>query len=143
MSNNYNLNDELSLLIRRFIEMKNLDEEDSIEFNPGASIIEIENFENKNNFRLPPQIKEWLIFTDGCLLFDSIIQFYGVAHKPFIDFNPKGIPKGYIKIGAFNFGDAICIQENLSTIVQYGESLIEYNDLEEFLEYVIEIGIED
>jgi len=134
---------ELSKIIDRIIEITNLDEEDSMELNPGASSLEIERFESENSFILPVQVKEWLLFTDGCRLFDAIIQLYGVANKPFIDTNPKGISGGYFKIGAFNFGDAICIKDKSPKIVQYGETLKEYNDFGEFLEHVIEIGVED
>ena len=133
---------ELSDLIRNIIEIADTDEY-GMEFFPGASDEEIAQFESVNNFSLSEQVKEWLRFTDGCRLFDAIIQLYGVACKPFFDTNPKGISGGYIRIGAFNFGDAICILDKSSKIIQYGETLIEYASFREFLEYVIEIGVED
>ena len=138
MSNNTGLSD----LIQKITELTD-PEEDNMEFFPGAGDDEILQFERDNNFTLPEQVKEWLRFTDGCCLFDTTIQLYGVAHKPIIDTSPKGVTEDYVRIGGFNFGDLVCISKNSPKIIQYGETQIEYEDFREFLEHVIEIGMDD
>ena len=115
-------------------------DEYAMEFYKGASDEAITDFERKNKFQFPKSVKAWLKYTNGCCLFDSTVQLYGVTHPPLIDVNPKGIGEGYIEIGAFNYGDSICITGGQSKIFLCAETTIEYSDFEDFLEYVIEIG---
>lgn len=136
------MKDELSVLISKILEITDTDEYD-MEFLPGATNDEIEQFEKTNDFAFPELVKEWLLFTDGCRLFNSTVQLYGVAHKPYIDTNPGGISGEYIRIGKFNFGDPICILDKSPKIFQYGETIIEYADFNQFLELVIDIGESD
>jgi len=112
----------------------------AMEFNKSATEKEIAEFEKRNKVVFTEAVKGWLKYTDGCRLFDGTIQLYGVAHTPLIEINPKGVEDGFIEIGAFNYGDSICIKNEKSTIFLCGETTIEYNDFEDFLEYVIEIG---
>lgn len=115
-------------------------DEYAMEFLPGATDEEIKQFEKDNNISLPELLKEWLHFTDGCCLFNTTVQLYGVAHKPYIDSNPSGIAENCVEIGKFGFGDSICITSNSQMIIQYGESVIEYDNFKGFLELVIKIG---
>ena len=111
-----------------------------MEFNRGATEKEIANFENKNRFAFSESVKDWLKYTDDCCLFDSIVQLYGVVHTPLIEVNPEGAQGGFIEIGAFNYGDSVCIASGQSKIFVCGETIIEHKNFEEFLGYVIEIG---
>ena len=115
-------------------------DEYAMDFNQGSSDKEIADFETKNKLVFPESVKDWLKYTDGCCLFNSTVQLYGVIHTPLIDVEPKGVDNGFIEIGAFNYGDSVCIKSEQSTIFLCGETIIEYSDFEEFLEYVIEIG---
>jgi len=132
---------DLSEIIKRINEITDT-EEYSMEFFPGAKDDEIALFERENNVSLPEFVKEWLRFSDGCYLF-NIIQLYGVAHRPYIEIKPEAVTGGYICIGALCFGDAVCCIENSPKIIRYGESLDEYADFKEFLEYIIELGATD
>jgi len=138
---NFFTKSELSELIEKIREITKADEF-GMEFFPAATDNEIQQFEKENDVALPHLFKEWLKFTDGCCLFDTTIQLYGIAHKPFIETNPKGITGDYICIGAFNFGDYICVSNNSQTITQYGETLTEYASFKEFLESAINISME-
>jgi hypothetical protein len=131
--------EELADLIHKIREITATDEY-AMDFSPGATNEEIALFEQGNNFSFPEPVKEWLRFTDGCCLFNTTIQFYGVAHKPYIETNPEGISGDYIRIGTFNFGEPICISRNSSKIIQYGETLIEYENFINFIKLIIKIG---
>jgi hypothetical protein len=131
---------ELCSLINKIREITATDEY-AMEFEPGAIDEEIRQFEKNNDISLPELVKEWLRFTDGCCLFNTTVQLYGISHKPYIDINPSAIEGDYIEIGAFRFGDPICIVSNSQAIFQYGESVIEYADFKKFLETVIEMGV--
>lgn len=133
----------LSELIAQINEITDTDEFD-MDFFPPASTEQIEEFEKKHNLVLPEQYKQFLYFSDGCCLFNSDVQFYGVAHKPFIRTDFDGVDEGYFIIGKTGYGDPICFTSNSGEkIIQYGESFIEYSDFKEFLNYVVQIAIED
>lgn len=79
---------------------------------------QIIEFEKNNRITLPSKYKEWLLFSDGgeCFL-PAGVQFYGVAHKPFIDVNDNSRPdNNYVVIGALASGDPILIRRNLETV---------------------------
>jgi len=130
----------LSELINKIRDITATDEY-AMEFSSGATNDEIAQFELKHRCVLPELYKEWLRFADGCCLFNTTAQLYGVAHKPFIEINPNGITGDFIRIGTFNFGDPICVSSKSQKIYQYGESIIEYADFKEFLELIIKIGV--
>lgn len=115
-------------------------DEYAMEFSSGATNEEIGQFEKNNSIILPALVKEWLHLTDGCFLFDRTVQLYGVAHKPYIDANPEGVSGNFIEIGVLNSGERICAINNSPKIVRYGETIREYTNFKEFLEFVIEIG---
>ena len=115
-------------------------DEYAMEFSPGTTEKAIADFESINKISFPKLVKNWLKYTDGCCLFNSTVQLYGVAHTPLVDVNPKGVTSGFVEIGAFNYGDSICFVSGQEAIFLCGETVIEYKNFEEFLEYVIEIG---
>jgi len=130
---------ELAELISEIQDIADEDEYD-MKFNTGATNDEILKFEKMNGVKFPDLVKEWLLFTDGCCLFNTTVQLYGVAHKPCVTTTPKGISGKYIGIGKFNFGDNICFLDKSQKIFQCGESIIEYDDFKKFLEAILEIG---
>lgn len=140
MMNEYGI---LSASIEKINEITDTDEF-AMEFSPPASIEQIVEFEKMNNLTLPEQYKQFLCFADGCCLFNTAVQFYGIAHKPFVRTDFDGVNEGYFIIGKFGFGDPICFTAHNDKIIQYGESLIEYSDFKEFLDYVIQaFGVEE
>ena len=141
MENSSESKRKLSELIKRIVEITDTDEY-SMEFFPGASDEEIAQFEDSNGFAFPELFREWLGFADGCYMF-SVIQLYGVSHNPLIELNPDGVEGNYISIGALCFGDAVCFSDDSPKIIRYGETLVEYADFNEFLEYIIELGVMD
>jgi len=142
MSNIPYSHNELTELIEKIRDITATDEY-AMEFSPGVTNDEISQFEQENNLTFPDQVKEWLIFADGCCLFNTTVQLYGIAHKPYMEMISKGISEDYIQIGVFSFGEPICISRNSQKIVQYGETLIEYADFKAFLETVVDIGVSD
>jgi hypothetical protein len=106
-------------------------------FFPGATDEEISAFEQKNGIVFPKLIRQWLRFSDGCCLFDTVISFYGVAHGHRIFVQDDG----YTCIGIFNYGDSVCIKSNSEKIFLCGKTVIEYTDFNELLTLVIKIGV--
>jgi len=111
-------------------------DEYAMEFFPGASESVIMNFERTNSINFPKLVKEWLHFTDGCSLFDTLILFYGVDCGRRIEVQDNG----FICIGIFNYGDIVCVKSGSEKIYLCGETIIEYADFTEFLTLVIKIG---
>ena len=87
----------------------------------GATSEEIKKFENENNVQLPYDYKEWLRMTDGGDIFlPGGFQFYGVTHKPLIDFDNKNKPNDtYVQIGAFCNGDPLLFRKGNQEILIY------------------------
>ena len=81
---------KLSVLIENIKEIVAADKY-NISLRPGAKDESISRFEQINNFKFPILVKEWMLFTDGCNLFDNSVQFYGINHSPFIEVKPAGI----------------------------------------------------
>ncbi len=90
-------------------------------FLPGASTAQIAAFEAKTGVALPRKFKEWLEFTDGGELYlPGGVQFYGVAHKPFIDVNdPDRLNENYVVIGAMASGDPILFEKGTEKVSIY------------------------
>jgi hypothetical protein len=132
MNNNNGLKD----LISRITLITEADEF-AMDFGPSASLQQINRFEEVHSVTLPSQYKEFLDFADGCCLFNTAIQLYGVAHKPYIETSFNGVDEDLFVIGKFGFGDPICFTTESEKIIQYGEKNIEYADFREFLDYII------
>ena len=84
---------------------------------------QIVEFEERNRITLPLKYKEWLLFSDGgeCFL-PAGVQFYGVAHRPYIDVNDNSKPSNnYAVIGALASGDPILIRRDAETISIYNQ----------------------
>ena len=118
-------------------------------FVEGVTEEQIARFETSRNIKLPEQYKQWLRFSDGGEAFlPAGVQFYGVAHKPFIIVQPFICAtkeewltkKDYIMIGTLSSGDPVLCKNGEETICIYNQEkgIIEedevYKDLTAFLE---------
>lgn len=125
--------------LKRIIEK--LKTQGKMNFNEAASEKQIDDFEKKNNVKLPEQYCEWLQYSDGGELFlPAGVQFYGVAHKPIIDVDENDRPdEKYIVIGALASGDPVLCEKSGTKISIYDhetESIDDeliYDDLYAFL----------
>ena len=131
-------NKKLEELIRNIREVTATDEY-AMDFFPGATDEEISTFEKENRIVFPELVTQWLRFTDGCCLFDTVVSFYGIAQGQRITVQDDG----YVCLGVFNYGDTICIKNDSEKIYLCGETVIEYADFNNFLTLVIEIGTGD
>lgn len=110
-------------------------------FSEGATEKEISDFEEKNGVSLPSQYREWLLISDGCMLFlPAGVQLYGVMHKPIINVEDCDRPDdSYIVIGALASGEPILCQKDSEriSIFNHEEGRIEndesYDDFYAFL----------
>lgn len=112
------MNDELKTII------ENLNSQGKMSFLEAASDEQISAFEKKYKITFPNQYREWLLFSDGgeCFL-PAGVQFYGIAHKPFIDINESDRPNdNYIVIGALASGDPIIFKKGEDKIAIYNHA---------------------
>lgn len=110
------ISEELKAMIER------LKGQGEMRFLDAATKKQIEDFETKYSLSLPLKYKEWLQFSDGgeCFL-PAGVQFYGVAHKPLIDYDEDDKPDdNYLVIGTLSSGDPILCEKN-------GEEVSIYN----------------
>ena len=128
-------NKKLELLINNIRDITATDEY-AMDFFPGATDEEIFAFEQEQGIVFPKLVTQWLRFTNGCSLFDTVITFYGVAHGRRVSVQDDG----YICIGVFNYGDTVCVKNGSEKIYLCGETVIEYADFNDLLSLVIEIG---
>ena len=105
--------------LKRIIEK--LKTQGKMDFKEAASEKQIDDFEKKNNVKLPEQYCEWLQYSDGGELFlPAGVQFYGVAHKPIIDVDENDRPdEKYIVIGALASGDPVLCEKSCEKISIY------------------------
>ena len=128
----------LGELISKIREVAATDEY-AMSFFPSATDEEISALQQEKEIVFPKLVSQWLRFADGCCLFDTIISFYGVAHGRRIFVQDDG----YICIGVFNYGDAVCFKNGSEKIYLCGDTVIEYADFNDLLTLVIEIGTGD
>ena len=115
--------------------------------NAPAEEEQIASFEKQNDVLLPEQYKEWLLKSDGGDLFlPAGVQFFGVAHKPFINVDNDDRPsKEYVVIGSLASGDPILFKKGEQHVLIYNheagriESDEVYDDFISFLNDLPEI----
>lgn len=101
----------------------NLKKQGKMRFVDVATENQITEFEKVNEITMPLKYKEWLMFSDGgeCFL-PAGVQFYGIAHKPFIDVDDNARPDdSYVVIGALASGDPILIKKDSETVSIYNQ----------------------
>ncbi len=119
----------------------NIKKSDGMIFLEPASEEQIDGFEKEHGIKLPLKYREWLQITDGGDFYlPAGVQFYGVAHKPFIKFDDNYRPdEKYIIIGSLSSGDPILCEkegENISIYNIEGGRIEDdevYDDLYAFL----------
>ena len=89
----------------------------SIRLFDGASENDIAQFENRQGTKLPKQIKDFLLITDGGEFFlPAGAQIYGVNHKPFIV-----VAEEFIVIGTLANGDPILCPINNKQVCVFNQ----------------------
>lgn len=97
------------------------------DFFKGATETEIQHFEHKNKIIIPESYKSWLRFSDGGEIFNTLVQFYGVAHKPFIKASYLDLPEDLVCIGSYiGDGQYVCFSKAKGNIVRFdhGEIMV-------------------
>ena len=129
------MNEILRTIIAQLIE------KGKMVFSESATEKQISEFEQTHNIILPAQYREWLMISDGCMLFiPAGVQLYGVAHQPIINVDENDRPDdSYIVIGALCTGDPILCKKDSAkiSIFNHEEGRIEddesYDDFCAFL----------
>ena len=121
-----------------------LKQQGKMNFMDGATEEQIEEFEKKNNLKLPLKYREWLLFSDGGEFFlPASLQMYGVAHKPMIDVSEDDRPNdNYVVIGALASGDPILCEKSGERISIYNHEagVIERDEIyEDFFAFLIDL----
>ena len=95
----------------------------SMRFKEEATQEQITAFEAAHEIHLPVKYKDWLQYSDGGEFFlPAGVQFYGVAHKPFIYVDDDSHPSdSYIVIGALASGDPILCKKEAEQISIYNQ----------------------
>lgn len=114
---------------------KQYEDECKSDFFNGATETEIQEFEQKNEITIPEEYKNWLRFSDGGEIFYTLVQFYGVAHKPFIKVTNTGLPEDLVLIGSYiGDGQYICFSKTNGNIVRFDHGeIIDVDSLKAFL----------
>lgn len=81
----------------------------------------IDAFEAEHDLRLPAQLKQWLLVSDGGDFFlPAGFQLRGVAHQPQIDVDDPDRPDdNYVVIGALSTGDPVLWERSSDRISIY------------------------
>lgn len=113
-------------------------------FVDGSTEEQIEEFEKRNNLKLPLKYREWLLFSDGGEFFlPAGVQMYGVAHKPIINVSEDDRPsENYVVIGALPSGDPILCEKSGERISIYNHEagVIESDEIyEDFFAFLIDL----
>lgn len=112
-------NENISNELKKNVEL--LKEQGKMLFYEGATEEQLAKFEKDNKISFPKKFREWLLFSDGGILFPPAgIQIYGVSHKPIIDVNCDDRPDNkYIMIGALITGEPILYKKGSEEIAIY------------------------
>lgn len=78
-------------------------DEDSFEFSIAATQEEIDLWENEKNIKIPSSYKDWLMFSNGVRLCNSMVEFYSLNDLIIDnDDKPYNVPDDYVIIGEFS-----------------------------------------
>lgn len=114
----------------------------------------IGTFEAEHDLRLPSQLKQWLLFSDGGDFFlPAGFQLRGVEHLPLIDVDDPDRPDdSYIVIGTLSSGDPILCERSTERIsiynheagrIEHDESFDDFFSFLTSLAAVVGIGDDD
>lgn len=132
------ISDKLQSLVEQ------LKQQGKMNFVDGSTEEQIEEFEKRNNLKLPLKYREWLLFSDGGEFFlPAGVQMYGVAHKPIINVSEDDRPsENYVVIGALASGDPILCEKSGERISIYNHEagVIESDEIyEDFFAFLIDL----
>ena len=135
------MKDQLKIIIDR------LNNSGQMEFVDGVNENDILDFEKNNAIKIPNELREWYLYSDGGELFlPGGVQLYGLKHNPIIDVNDFDRPNdNYYVIGRLSYGDPILCEKNSDRISIYNhetgaiENDETYDDFFEFLDSLQEI----
>lgn len=132
------ISDKLQSLVEQ------LKQQGKMNFVDGSTEEQIEEFEKRNNLKLPLKYREWLLFSDGGEFFlPAGVQMYGVAHKPIINVSEDDRPsENYVVIGALASGDPILCEKSGERISIYNHEagIIESDEIyEDFFAFLIDL----
>ena len=124
--------------------VEQLKQQGKMNFVDGSTEEQIEEFEKRNNLKLPLKYREWLLFSDGGEFFlPAGVQIYGVAHKPIINVSEDDRPsEKYVVIGALASGDPILCEKSGERISIYNHEagVIESDEIyEDFFAFLIDL----
>ena len=124
--------------------VEQLKQQGKMNFADGSTEEQIEEFEKRNNLKLPLKYREWLLFSDGGEFFlPAGVQMYGVAHKPIINVSEDDRPsENYVVIGALASGDPILCEKSGERISIYNHEagVIESDEIyEDFFAFLIDL----
>ena len=124
--------------------VEQLKQQGKMNFVDGSTEEQIEEFEKRNNLKLPLKYREWLLFSDGGEFFlPAGVQIYGVAHKPIINVSEDDRPsEKYVVIGALASGDPILCEKSGERISIYNHEagVIESDETyEDFFTFLIDL----
>ena len=132
---------KLISICQKLCQTDYVEDDDAFIFNPPANISDIELWEENNKVKIPSSYKDWLLFSNGTKLCNSIVELYSLEN--FIvnnDLKPYNVPDEFIVIGES------VVEEVYGFSVETGKFMIfgEYEDMEatdfsEILEWVTDI----
>ncbi len=101
-------------------------------FFEGASERDILEFERSNNIKLPSELKEWYLYSDGGEFFlPAGLQLYGIKHKPILDTETPDKPNDdYLVIGRLSDGEPVLCKKdsNIISIYNHEKNVISSNE---------------
>ncbi|QSR30807.1 SMI1/KNR4 family protein [Nocardioides sp. S5] len=105
----------------------------------------IDAFEAEHGIRLPSQLKQWLLVSDGGDFFlPAGFQLRGLAHQPLIDVDDPDRPDdNYIVIGALSSGDPVLFERSSDRISIYNREAgrIEANEsFDDFFTFLTDLA---
>ena len=132
---NNSLTKEITEIIRLSRELEN---DYSFEYERPVSDEEIITWENEHNIVIPNSVKDWLRFSNGSKIRNSLMEVYSLSK---FDLNRKGMPENLIIIGkVIGDGEFIAFKKTSGHIIwaDHG-SFDEFNDFKGVLEEIIRI----
>ena len=115
---------------------------DAFIFNPAATVEEIELWESKNNVKITSSCKDWLLFSNGSKMCNSMVELYSLDN--FIVDNsekPYNVPDEYVIIGSITTSEKLYGFSSLTGkyMIFWDYEDIEVDEFEEILEDIMDV----